>query len=310
MDRTERYRQAEQRLFDDARISPEERWLRLPTLELDVRVLEAGEGVPALFLHGGPNAAATWAYLVSATSGVRCILLDRPGTGLSPRPPHVPGLRDLPRCVEQLTLDVLNALGLDRLSLVGSSFGGYSALRSAAVFPDRVDRVVLAGCPAFVPRWTAPGFFTLLRAPLLGSLLLAAPPTAASVRMSLRQLGHRRSLSEQRIPTPMLEWIRAWQRDTRTMQNDAAMIRRCGIWRGGFDPALDLDDAALGSVRAPTLIQVGTDDPVGGPEVARNLASLLPAATVEIWEGAGHLPWLDDPVRAAASLSAFLTAPA
>jgi pimeloyl-ACP methyl ester carboxylesterase len=209
--------------------------------------------------------------------------------------------------VEELTVDVLDALDLDRAHLVGPSFGGFSALRSAAAYPDRVARIVLLGCPAFVPGWTAPAFFKLLRTPLLGAALVALPPTAGIVRMSLRQMGHQASLRAAKIPQPMLDWIRSRQRDTDTLRNDAAMIVRCGTWRRGFDPSLDLTGEALGSVQAPTLVVVGTDDPVGSEDVARGLAGHVPQADVEIWPNAGHLPWLDDPDRAAKLTSSFLT---
>lgn len=303
---THRYRQAEDALFATAGVDPEERWIALPTLGVKARVLEVGTGRPAVFLHGGPNAAATWAHLAAATEGVRCLLVDRPGCGLSEPLPATPDASSLPRYVETLTADVLDGLGLDGADLVGSSFGGYVALRGAAAHPGRVGRVVLAGCPAFVPGWRAPGFFSLLRTPVVGRLLLSLPPTAGAVRTSLRQMGHGRSLAGGRIPAPMLDWVRAWQRDTGTMANDAAMIVACGTRRRGFDPALDLDDAALAAVTAPTLVVAGTDDPVGGEAVCRDLARRLPDARVEVLAGAGHLPWLDDPDGVAGLVSSFL----
>jgi hypothetical protein len=60
------------------------------------------------------------------------------------------------------------------------------------------------------------------------------------------------------------------------------MIVRCGTWRRGFDSSLDLTDAALAVGRAPTLVVPGTEDPVGGEEVARGLAGRMPRADVEI----------------------------
>lgn len=106
----------------------------------------------------------------------------------------------------------------------------------------------------------------------------------------------------------MLEWIRSWQADTATLANDAAMIVRCGTWRDGFDPGLDLDDDVLGRVHAPTLIVAARHDPVGGEEIVRALAGRLAHADVELMKGAGHLPWLDDPVGVAALTSSFLSA--
>ncbi|MCB9685397.1 MAG: alpha/beta hydrolase [Alphaproteobacteria bacterium] len=309
MDRTTRYRQAEERLFADAGISPVERTVRLARIGTSARILEVGEGPPALFLTGGPNAAATWAYVVAACRGMRCLLLDRPGTGLSEPPPRIPDNRALPDYLATLSVDVLDALELGRASLVGSSLGGFSALRTAIAHPDRVDRLVLLGCPAFVPGWSAPSFFTVLRTPLLGSLVVAAPVTPSAVRFGLRQMGHARSLAASRFPAAMLDWSLAWQRDTDTMRHDAAMIAACGTWLGGFDPALDLDDDAIARVEAPVLVLGGGDDPVGGEDVVRSLAGRLPRAEVDVLDGGGHLPWLDDPAWAAAGITSWVVGP-
>src|SRR5687768_960781 len=127
----DRYRRMEEALFADAGIRPIEHQIELRSAGGTARVLEVGEGVPTLFLHGGPVAAGVWAYLAAKLVGMRCLLLERPGTGLSAPPSTVPDASSLARYVERLTRDVLDAFGLPRAALVGSSFGGYSALRSA-----------------------------------------------------------------------------------------------------------------------------------------------------------------------------------
>jgi pimeloyl-ACP methyl ester carboxylesterase len=302
------YRTVENRLFDDAGLDVNEASIPLDRLGGEARVLEAGEGDPVLFLSGGPDAGATWAFAAANTRSVRAILLDRPGTGLSPRPSRIPDVDTVADYVSGLTADVLDALDIDRVVIVGCSFGGYSALRSAVALPDRVRGVYLAGCPAFVPGWTAPRFFTMLRTPLVGRMVLGLPATRQSTLMSLRELGHRRSLAAGRIPPALIDWVHAWQRHTDTMKNDAAMICGLGTWLGGFDASLDLDEATLGSIGVPCHILVGTDDPVGSGNEAEHLASLMPDASVEVWPDAGHLPWYDDPARFASSLDAFRTA--
>jgi pimeloyl-ACP methyl ester carboxylesterase len=303
------YREAEARLFDDAGIDPQEAWLNLPRVGVRSRVLEAGEGHPVVFLHGGPMAAATWAYVVANLDGMRAILVDRPGCGLSEAPTQIPDPTTLPMYVEQLTEDVLDALDLTEATLVGSSLGGYSALRSAAALPDRVRRVFLAGCPPFVPGWTQIPFFTMLRVPLLGRLLPYLPATSATVRIGLRQMGQTRSLIEGEIPVAMLDWELAWQRHTNTLRNDARMIRRCGTLAGGFDRRLDLSPEDLDQIHTPVHILIGSSDPIGGADVGRDLERLIPNATLEIWDGAGHLPWLDDPSKLARSVRSFVGRP-
>jgi pimeloyl-ACP methyl ester carboxylesterase len=132
------------------------------------------------------------------------------------------------------------------------------------------------------------------------------PATRSGARTSLRQMGHRRSLRARAISSEMIDWVRAWQRDTGTMANDAAMIVACGTRAGGFDPRLDLTADELARVGAPCHLVVGTADIVGGGDTAQQLADLLPHATAEVWEGAGHLPWLDDPACFGATASSFL----
>jgi len=81
--RTERYRQAERVLWSHYGAAPRERFLDLAKPAVRVRVQEVGEGSLLLFIHGGPNAGSTWAPLAARLSDFRCILLDRPGSGLS-----------------------------------------------------------------------------------------------------------------------------------------------------------------------------------------------------------------------------------
>lgn len=298
-----RYRQAEEALFADAGITPVEHRIRVTGVEGDVRVLEVGEGEPVLFLHGGPNAAATWAYVAAEVSrhGIRCLLLDRPGCGLSARPSTVPDASSLGDYLARLSVDVLDALDLESVTVVGSSLGGFAALQTAAASPDRVRRVVLAGCPAFVPDWTPPGFFALLRRPLTRALLLRSPATRSAAAMSLRMMGHRVSVKAGRIPDPMIGWIRAWQAFTDTMRNDTAMIVACGD-RTAFDPRLDLTPADLAAITVPVTALFGADDPVGGRDVGETLVAALPNATLDVLPDGGHLPWLDDPAWLAGAI--------
>lgn len=299
------YRSAEAKLFEDAHAAFQEEWIDLRRVGGRARVLSAGEGDPILFLSGGPDAGATWAYAAARLPDFRCLLLDRPGTGLSEPLDEPPSVSTLPSYVADLTVDVLDALGIARALLVGCSFGGFSALRSASEHPERATGVYLTGCPAFVPGWSAPKMATAIRIPALGRLLPRLPATRQGTLMSLRLYGHQRSLTAGSIPGPLLDWVLAWQRHTDTLRNDAAMIRRVGTWLGGFDPSLDFDIPALGEIKVPCKVLVGTDDTVGGAEVGERLVSALPDAELEVWSGAGHLPWYDDPDRFAVSVRTF-----
>lgn len=299
---TARYLEAESTLFADAGIEPTTHWIELRNLGCRARVLAVGEGPPVVFFHGGPNAAATFAYVAGSAKGQRCLLVDRPGCGLSPPPAEIPGKANLPTYVVQLVRGIIDGLQLERVRLVGSSFSGYAVLRAALELGNRVEDITLLGCPAFVPGWTGPSFANLLRTPVLGRILMALPASEAAVRLSLKQFGHGASLADERIQKPMLDWILSWQRDTDTLRNDATMIRRCGTWLGGFDPGLDLTSAELQQIKVPVHLAFGSDDPVGGAAVGKRLKDMLPVGTLEVLKNGGHLPWLDDFQWAASQL--------
>src|SRR5688572_3499120 len=214
----ERYRQAETALHQAAGLETEECWVDLARTSTRARVLVAGEGLPMLFLTGGPDGGgSSWAFPAARLSGVKALLLDRPGTGLSSPPEPVPDATTLTAYMADLTVDVLDAFDIERAVLVGCSFGGASALRTASAYPDRVEGVYLAGCPPFVAGWSPPSFFSALRTPLLGRLLMSMPANRSGARMSLRMLGHRKALAEDRLPKPLLDWVFAWQRHTDSM---------------------------------------------------------------------------------------------
>lgn len=113
------YRVAEKALWDSEGLRPKEHFVDLGTIGTRVRVQEVGEGEPVLFIHGGPNSGSTWAQLVSQLDGFRCLVLDRPGTGLSDD--YSLRARDHGSYTSSLVAEVLDAFGIDRSHVVASS---------------------------------------------------------------------------------------------------------------------------------------------------------------------------------------------
>lgn len=81
--RTERYRAAERALWDHYGIAPTERFVELSSPRARLRIVEVGSGRPILFLPGTPETGPYWGALVRELSGFRCLMVDRPGWGLS-----------------------------------------------------------------------------------------------------------------------------------------------------------------------------------------------------------------------------------
>jgi pimeloyl-ACP methyl ester carboxylesterase len=296
-----RYLAAERRLWDAHGVQPVERRLSLARTGATARVQEVGDGPAVVFVHGASNAGASWAPLVARLAGVRCVLLDRPGCGLS-EPLHAP-LRDLDALAtfgDELVADVLDALGLDRAHVVGTSFGGYFALRAAAAHPDRVVGVLEFGWTLGAPVARTPFAMRLAYAPVLGGLVTRVPATRRSVEAIFRSIGLRGALAAGRISNTDLEWFRSLLNDTDTMRNEmAALPPILHPWRG-LDPRVQLPPDVLAAIRAPVRLVWGEDDPLGGADIARAFAARMPDAQLDTVAHAGHALWLDDPAGAEA----------
>jgi pimeloyl-ACP methyl ester carboxylesterase len=94
-------------------------------------------------------------------------------------------------------------------------------------------------------------------------------------------------------------------RDTDSMRHERERI--CAIVKGkSYRPGRTFEDAELAAIRQLTLHVYGTADPVGSAEIWKRVAGVLPRGELRLVEGAGHMPWLDDPSRVAAEVSHFL----
>lgn len=305
----ERHRAAERAYWDHVGATPTERWVDLPTSGCRVRVQELGQGPAVLFVHGVSNSGTSWgAFAARLAERYRCLLLDRPGCGLSePFPRPVADLAAFQANAGSLLVEVLDGLQLERAHLVGTSLGGYHVLRTAALHPDRVDRVVELGFTIGAPNGPLPLVMRMSGFTRLGKLLAGMPKPERAVRSMLRQIGLREALASGRFLDPGVAWYTSLLNHTDTMRNDIdaspAVVRPLT----GVNPEVLLHDDVLGAIRAPVLLRWGADDPFGGGDVARAFAPRIPGAQLQVVPG-GHAVWMDDPDGAAAAVEAFLSA--
>lgn len=298
-----KYRAAERRLWESVGVQPEERFVTLPRLGVKVRVQEVGTGEPALFIHGGPNSGSTWAPMIEHMAGYRCLIVDRPGTGLSE--PYPVDRTTLPVYGSQLVGDVLDAVGLDSSHVVASSMGGYLALQSAAGEPSRLRRMVQMAAPALAPGSLTPPFMRAMSLGLVRRILGVLPPNQRANDSIMRQIGHGATLDAGGFSSVFDDWYLALQQHTDTMENDGNLIGSLVSVRG-FDPALAISDEVLGAVKTPTLFLWGADDGFGREDVARDVVGRMSNAALVMMPDSGHLPWLDDPRYTAHATTAFL----
>lgn len=298
----DRYRATEQAMWaHHGAPDPTELWTDVPGVGIRVRTLDAGSGRPVLFVHGGPNAAATWGPLVGRLSGVRVLAVDRPGCGLSEPLDYrrLSGPQLWASMVSTLVAVLENA-DVGPVDVVGSSFGGGCALWLALERPDLVRSLVLEGVPLVEGMLLAPNLRLLAIRPL-GRLIARLPARDADVRRTFRQLGHDRLVASGWPTGPDRDWGLSMMNDTATMHHDVRLIQKGATWRG-FRPGLALDPAELARIAAPTLWITGDRDPFGSPDLVRDWAGRMPVADVHVMPDSGHLPWLDDPEQHAALL--------
>jgi pimeloyl-ACP methyl ester carboxylesterase len=265
-----------------------------------VHVVEAGEGPPAVFLHGTNTSSLGFVPLLGPLEGVRAIAVDRPGRGLSD-PDPVPRRRSREAAVEFVD-DVLDALEIDTASLVGQSGGGIWALWYALARPDRVGSVVLLGSVPLLPGTRCPAPLRVMATPGLGALVSrVVKPTPRSLVRLLSSVGEGDTIV--RYPE-LIEALVAGAGDPVARSADLAELQAV-IQPFGFRRSMRFSPDELRALTADTLLIWGDRDPVGSTDVARDATALMPNARLEILP-AGHVPQLGHPQRVAALLSAFL----
>jgi pimeloyl-ACP methyl ester carboxylesterase len=260
---------------------------------LKLRVLEIGKGEPVLFIHGGPNAGSTWAPIAHAMQDYRCIILDRPGCGLSDAVDYS-AMDDLRTFANDVLISVLDALVVERVAIVASSFGSAWALWFAEDHPEHVSRIVHEGCPPFLVGTKPSMFMRLMMIKPLGKMIAKQTVTEASQEMNFRQLGHKKLIGSEEFSPAHVEWGLSLMNDTDTMKNEIDVIQRASTWFG-FRSELTHKPGFLKHVPQPMLFLWGEDDPFGGVDVGLRACEVLPNATLNSFPDSGHLPWLDDP---------------
>ena len=264
---------------------------------------ELGSGEPVLFVNGTGGPGAYFAPLLGALHGFRCLVLDRPGWGLS-APVDFSG-RPYRTVVAELLRETLDALGIDLACLVGGSIGSLWALRLAQAYPSRVNRLVLLGGGPLTAEIPVPRFIRLLRSPL-GKVMIHVPEKPRMVAKQLAGLGHATGGQPGQVPASFVDWRLAMTRETDWRRHERDMIR-CVLGRGGFVPGFVLADDEIAAITQPTLMVYGTADPAGSVDNWRRFADRLPQGELEVVEGGGHLVWYSDPVRVGARVARFLT---
>lgn len=303
-----RFMAAEQALWSKFGITPSERRVKLPAGN-EVRLQEIGEGPPIVFIHGVAVAGSSWVLLADALKDeFRCLLVDRPGCGLSDPIPNGP-LRSpagFKRFAEELTPAILDGLGLDEAPLACTSMGGFFGFRAAIAHPQRITKLVEYSWAMGTPMAQVPMMMRLGSPAPLRAIMVRLPINARAVKMMLKRVGMKRAIESGKFDEDMVAWSVAVMRHTGTFESETD--NNTFISLKGANPELLLTDEELQRVRMPVLLLWGDEDSSGGRREAETFAARLPNASLEIVEQAGHAPWIDEIGFCAAKTRDFLRA--
>jgi pimeloyl-ACP methyl ester carboxylesterase len=212
-----------------------------------IRYLEAGDGAPLVHLHGAGGLRLTPAHELLARR-FRVIAFEMPGFGLSPENQRTASMPEMAATMGQ----ALDALGLDKVNLLGTSFGGKTALWLAVQQPERVLALVLEAPAAIRPEG-------------------AKPPSGSPAEIARRLFAHPERLPPLSAIDPIV----------------GAKIQRLVARLRGPDRDPDLE-RRLGGLATPTLVLFGTLDAVISPEMGHFYKELMPNCHLVFVYDAGH----------------------
>lgn len=219
---------------------------------------------PVLLLHGWrASIRSFWPVAEQLVPrGYQLHLLDLPGFGTSPAPPETWDVAAYMR----LVLAYLDENDLDRVDIIGHSFGGRIAIMLAAEHPDRVGKMVLAN-----------------------SAGLRTPPTLTQITRNVMARTVRGVLDKLGLDTMQSRLRERYNRRYASEDYLAAGDLRETFLRV---IAQDLTDFAV-RVQAPTVLIWGDQDEDTPLWQGRKLEQLIPDAGLIVFEGAGHFSYLD-----------------
>jgi pimeloyl-ACP methyl ester carboxylesterase len=256
-----------------------------------------GEGPTVLLVHGIGGDWRTWEPVLDGLAlGHHVVAVDLPGHGRSTRGAGDYSLGALASALR----DLAGVLGLESATVMGHSLGGGVAMQFAYQFPERCERLVLVSSGGLGPDVglilrlaTLPGseLFLSLAAPAARSLINLATSAGRALRIR---------------PAADAEF---YARTFAALAEPEARAAFLGTLRGVVGTRgqlVDARDRLYLAQHMPTLIVWGERDAMLPVNHGRCAQQAIAGSRLEIFENAGHLPQLDDPLRFVAVVNDFM----
>ena len=263
----------------------------------------AGEGTPALVLHGGPMSDTTGGLIAALPPGLHTIRYQQRGI----EPSTTAGPFDVESHVAD-AIRVLDAFELEQALVIGHSWGGHLAYHLAAAHPER-----LLGLVAIDPLGAVgDGGWPDLDRGIFERLAADSPEAAARA-----QLLDERAMAGEGTQAELdesfgLAWPYYFADPAGAPPPPADVRLNVPLYAGVVESvhahfAARTLELALRAFERPVLIVHGRDDPLPW-QASEATAALLPNAELVVVENCGHFPWLERPDELRAALAAYLGA--
>lgn len=248
----------------------------LTVRDTPVHMLAGGEGPPLLFLHGAGGAGRWLPFQHAVAQHFTVHVPSHPGHGGSPAAEWIEHISDLAFHY----LDLLDALELPRVHLVGASFGGWIAAELATMASHRLATLVLIGPVGIkVDGWVYPFLFGM-ELPELVATLFHDPAAALALAPPDQSLDTLLELYRERTALARVAW------------NPHL-----------YDPRLG---RRLARITAPTLLCWGAHDRLAPPQPCADAwRRAIPGAELRVFPASGHAPHLEEPATVAAAVIDF-----
>jgi len=233
---------------------------------VELTVEEQGDGPPFLVLHGGagPQSVAALARLLAEKDHNRVLTPTHPGFGGTPRPDELHSVAGLAALYGALLEDC----GLEDVTVIGNSVGGWIAAELALLGSSRLSGIVLLDAVGI----EVPGH-----------------PVANVSGLSVPQI---QALSFH-DPTPFLVDPATIPDAQRAVM--AANGETLAVYAGATAMADPTLLGRLGGIAIPTLVLWGASDQIVEPAYGETYARAIPGARFEVLPATGHMPQKETP---------------
>ena len=258
----------------EAAVAPREEYVTIDGCK--TFLLRGGKGKPVLFLHGARGGGNWLPFMAKLAASHEVIAPEHPGFGRSDTPDWWDNIHD----AAYFYLDLIKALKLEDVHLVGSSLGGWIAAEIAVRSTAKLASLTLIGSAGLHIKG------------------LARPDTFLwTPEEGIQALFHDKSLAEKMLAVPVSD-----EELERQMKNRFAAARLAWAPRL-YDPHLH---KWLHRIDVPTAIFWGKQDEYIPTAYAERFAELIPGAKVQYFDKCGHLPQVEQPDAFVKALESFI----